>query len=47
MFDRRLSRSIDAIHCELDRLHFVQGWRAQLRRAYLRWKLRRLERRIP
>lgn len=47
MFDRHLSLSIDAIHDELDRLCHVRGWRVSLRRLLLRWKLRRLERKVP
>jgi hypothetical protein len=47
MFDRHLSLSIDAIHNELDRLSYLRGWRVWLRGAYLRWKLRRLERMLP
>lgn len=47
MFDRRLSLLIDAIHDELDRLCCERGWRVWLRRTYLRWKLRRLERMMP
>lgn len=47
MFDRRLSLAIDAIHDQLDRLSCVPGWRAWVWRLYLRWQLRRLERKIP
>lgn len=47
MFDRRLSLAIDAIHCELDRLRYARGWWVTWRCAFLRWKLRRLERKIP
>ena len=47
MFDRRLSLAIDTIHDELDRLHGQITWRARLRCAFLIWRLRRLEQRIP
>lgn len=47
MFDRRLSLAIDAIHFEIDRLSCDPSWWAAWRRIYLRFKLRRLERRIP
>lgn len=46
-FDRKLSLAIDAIHDRLDRLCAERGWRAWCMRLWLRWKLRRLERRIP
>lgn len=47
MFNRHLSLALDAIHDELDWLSYTRGWRVWLRCAYLRWKLRRLERMIP
>lgn len=46
MFDRRLSLAVDAIHDELDRLADLRGWRVTWRRAFLRWKLRQLEKKI-
>lgn len=47
MFDRRLSLAIDSIYDELDHLSYAPGCWARVRRVYLRWKLRRLERMIP
>lgn len=46
-FDRRLSRAIDAIDHALDDPQSYIGPLAWLRILYLRWALRRLERKIP
>lgn len=46
-FDRRLSRQIDLCHWQLDLLAGHCGLWTWLYRAWLRWRLRRLERRIP
>ena len=46
-FDRTTSLAIDAIHYELDYLTYARGIRATLRRIWLRYQLRELERSIP
>ena len=46
-FDRTTSLAIDAIHYELDYLTYARGIRATLRRIWLRYQLRKLERSVP
>lgn len=46
-FDRALSLQIDAIHDQLHRLSGAAGVWVNIRCAWLRFRLRRLERRIP
>jgi hypothetical protein len=46
-FDRALSRRIDQVHGDLDRLTGNRSMGAVLVRWWLRWQLRRLVRRIP
>jgi hypothetical protein len=46
MFDRTLSLKIDAIHDSLNRLDGCYSLPSHVRRIILRWRLRRLERRM-
>jgi hypothetical protein len=46
VFDRTLSLKIDAIHDRLNRLDGCYSLPSHVRRILLRWRLRRLERRI-
>lgn len=46
-FDRALSLEIDRLHFELDCICYKRGWKMALYRWWLRWQLKRAERRIP
>ena len=46
-FDRQLSLAIDIAHDTIDRLAGQRGLWALLRRSWVRFQLRQLEKRVP